>query len=51
MKLIFRIAQPKDSRERLFRLECDVNDMKTPGEALVTIGGKEYEVEVQFDRI
>lgn len=49
MKLYFKIAQPKSSKERLYKIEAEVNDMKTPGEAYVIINGKEYLVEIHYD--
>jgi hypothetical protein len=48
MKLVFRYFQPKTDKERMFHIEADVNDLKTPGEAYVVIEGKEYLVEVHY---
>jgi hypothetical protein len=51
MKLILRLAQPKDSKERMFRIESDVDDIRNPGEAFLILDGKEYVVELHYDRI
>ena len=49
MKIILRMARPRDDKERMFKLETAVNDLKNPGEAHLTIDQKEYLLEVHFD--
>ena len=48
MHLIVKLSQPKSDKERLFRLEIPVEDLRTPGEAYVTLDGKEYLIEVHY---
>jgi len=37
-------------RERFFRAEAEANDAHNPAEAWVVIDGKEYIIELHFDR-
>ncbi|NDF11967.1 MAG: hypothetical protein EB060_04010 [Proteobacteria bacterium] len=50
MKLIFKLAQPKDDKEALFNIEALVEDMQHPGIAYISLGGQEYVIEIHFDQ-
>lgn len=49
MKVAVKLAQPKNAKERLFRLETEVDDLKNPASAYFHIGGKEYVIEISYD--
>jgi hypothetical protein len=49
MRLIFRLSKPKNDKERLFKVETEVNDLKDPGEAFIVLCGKEYYIQVEYE--
>ncbi len=49
MKLVIKLANPKTERDRMFRAEAIVDDLRDPGEAWVVIHGREYLVEVHYE--
>jgi len=46
MKIVARRFKPTTDKERMFRVEAEVNDLIYPGEVVVALDGNEYLIEI-----